>query len=530
MISQGGEMYYSRAELERWVARVDDHSRARADRVESRLNEDDDLRSRVLAKPDHRERIFAALATGEIGYLRDRQRQLVSWIEDNPPHLWLSTSPTVIVDLDDRTADLHAFQRKYGCSPQQFARLIRHRGHDRPGPVLVNLRADDLSRYVTGGVSQLVGCVLAEVEHHPERFYRLQHVRAAAFRLMGVNWSELSARAAWAGQGYRKLHSALLAERSEAGYEVTRDAQWPVPNQFEGRIAYYLAVRDLAARHGGPLLDDPILDDWLQGGGDGVLEVMKVGGQLKDRMSRLYLHHHLLSAPLTGALGGDYAMLAREVDHASKTLIDKNVFTHALGAAAEGGRVGLATWMFRQQAGMDPRPGQTPQHVGKAPVSRYPDDDEFGQFLNRVDHNRVAILANRGEVLDEMNQVVERIAKRRRRAPRPLDVEEEIALFRDMVAIGAKDGCQIPATVLAAAGMAAAVATVATGSDTPTGVAAVSLAVGNFCTVIEKAKGVLSNHSWGEPIAERLDRLGNGLCKKRLDRVRIDRFVGTLRV
>lgn len=523
-------MYYSKAELERWVTRVDDDSRGRVQKVESRLNEDDELRSRVFAKPDHRERIFAALATGDIEYLRGKRRQWVSWVEDNPPHLWLSTSPTVIVDLDDRTADLHAFQRKYGCSPQQFARLVRHRRHDQPGPVLVNLRADDLSRYVTGEVSQLVGCVLAEAEHHPERFYRLQHVRAAAFRLMGVNWSELSAQAACAGQGYRKLHSTLLAERSEAGYEVTRDAQWPVPNQFEGRIAYYLTVRDLAARHGGPLLDDPILDDWLQGGGDGVLDVTQAGGQLKDRMSRLYLHHHLLSAPLTGALGGDYAMLAREVDHASRTLIDEEVFKHALGASAEGGRIGLATWMFRQQAGMDPRPGRTPQHVGVAPVSRYPDDDQFAQFLDRVDHNRVAILKNQGEDLDEMSQVVERIAERRRRNPHPLDVEEEIALFRDMVAIGAKDGCQVPAAVLAAVGMTAAIAAITTGTAEPTGVAAVSLTIGNYCTVIEKAKGILSSHSWGEPFAERLDRLGEMLCRKRLDRVRIDRFVGTLRV
>ena len=289
-------------------------------------------------------------------------------------------------------------------------------------------------------------------------------------------------------------------------------------------------MRQLGAKHGGALLDDAILDDWFDEGSDGVLHVD--GGhtrQLKDRLGRLYLHHHLLSAPLTGALGGDYAMLAREVNHATKNLIEPHLFADALGTAGKQGRIGLATWMFRQQAGLDPRPGRTPSHVGGAPILRYPDDHAFGQFLGRVDHNRVAIMADRGETLDEMEQVVERIAGRRRRTIRPLDVEEEIALLKDMIDIGARDGCKVPAAALSAVGMAAAVATVAS-PGAATGIAAVSLSIGSFCAILEKAQGLLASHSWGEPLAERLERLGTGMCKKRLDRIRIDRFVGTLRV
>jgi hypothetical protein len=520
-------MRYSKAELERWVALIDDHSRGRVERIEQRLGADPDLKAWIMSKPDHRERLFAALATGDPEYLRSRSRDWVSWVEDNPPHLWLSTSPTVGIDLDDRTDDLHKFRHKYGCTPEQFARLIRHRPHDRPGPVLINLRADDLSAYTDGDVGQLLGPILAEADHHPERFYRLQHVRPAAFRLLGLDWSGITDRARALGDGYRACHPALVAGGSVAGTEVTRSGDWPVPGQIDGRIAYYLAIRELVARHGGASLGDTILDGWLAGPGPADADAANQR-PLRDRLARLYLHHHLLSAPLTGGLGGHYAMLAREVDHATRHLVEPSAFAADLGAAGKQGRVGLATWMFRQQAGMDPRAGRAPRGVGAPALVRYPDDHNFNQFLGRVDHNRVAITADRGDMLDEIDMVVERIARRRRRTSRPLDVEEEIMLFRDMIDIGARDGCKVPTAILNGIGVGGAIATVATGGGTATGVAVISLSIANLCAVFEKAQGLLRSHSWGEGLADRLDRVGERLCSRRFDRVRIDRFVGTL--
>lgn len=520
-------MRYAQDELERWLIAIDDHSRARVDRVEAHLNADRPLFDWLMQKPDHRERLFAALATGDIEYVRSRSPEWVSWVEDNPPYLWLSTRPTVTVDLDERRTDVRLFREKYGCTPEQFARMMRHRPWDRPGPTLVNMRANDLMSYAKGAAGQVLGPILAVSEEHPGRFYRLQHVRAAAFRLMGLDWDAIGARARAVGGLYRARYNALRVSGSKPGTEVTRDGEWPVPDQFDGRIAYYLAINALADRHGTAKLGDTLLDAWLDAE-DGAIVDFPRQATLRDRLARLYLHHHLMSAPLTGGLGGDYAMLAREIDFATESVVDPETFQRNFATSRRGGRVGLATWMFRQQAGMDPRPGGKPRGLGGGALARFPDDHEFTQFLGRVDHNRVTFTADRGAAEDEIEQAVGRIADRRRRTKRPLDVEEEIELYRDMIDIGARDGCKVPAAVLGGVGVATAATALMVGPGAATGVAAISLHIGNFCSVMEKTRNLLAGFSWGERFAAGLDEASIALCSKHMDRVRIDRFAGML--
>lgn len=520
-------MRYAQRELERWLTVIDDHSRGRVDRIEAHLTNDPDLFGWLMSRPDHRERLFAALASGDMEYVRSRSPEWVSWIEDNPPYLWLSTRPTVTIDLDERRTDGRLFRDKYGCTPEQFARLLRHRPWDRPGPALVNLRANDVMAYAKRDAGQVLGPILAVADEHPERFYRLQHVRAAAFRLLGLDWTGIGERAKVLGADYRRRYNSLRVSGSKPGLEVTRDGEWPVPDQFDGRIAYYLAINVLAERHGTPKLGDQTLDEWLAVDDAATIDFPRQN-MLRDRLARLYLHHHLMSAPLTGGLGGDYAMLAREVDHATESVIDPQLFQRNFASSRRSGRVGLATWMFRQQAGMDPRPGKKPPGLGSGALARFPDDHQFTQFLGRVDHNRVTITADRGAGEDEIEQAVDRIASRRRRTARSLDVEEEIELYRDMIDIGARDGCKVPAAVLGGVGVATAATALMVGPGTATGIAAVSLSIGNLCQVMEKARNLLSGFTWGERFANGLEETTSKLCQKHMDRVRIDRFAGMI--
>lgn len=505
---------YSAAELQRWIDDIDQRTLDRVSAIAARLAAAPELRAAVLAREDGRERIFAALATGEFEYLRDRDPDWSSWIEGDPPYLLLMMKNGVVVDLVAPKNGLAGFLSTYGCTPRQLAMLARHRPNERPGPMLVNLRDDDIGTYLEDPEGRaLIGPVLAVSREFPDRFYRLQHIRNAAFRLFGVDYAQAAEVGRMLVEGYARPSSfGIPIEHLQL---VTRAGTWPNSAQIAHRLGYYLVARDLW----GDEARDPMLDAWI-GDADQPIDFSPMDPTtLALHLSRLYVRHHVFTAPLTGGLGGGYTLRAREanaifqifsrVEAANDPVVLQQVATRR----DNSGRVGIASWMFEQIIGRD----DTAAGQMHYPLRRFPEDEEWAQFLGRVDRNRMNLIARDNAQVRALERALELLEPRLR--ANSLSPAEEAALVRQAVVTGSRSGVR-------------GINFLCAGADLADQAGPSAGSIGLVCKSVVTAMKMCAKFAEATPaldiVRERMCGWVDGLCRRRTAGMTITRFHGML--
>jgi len=369
---------YRPAVLEDWIGRVEDASTARAAGIGQLVAGDSVLADIVADRQQGRERLFAALLTGSAQHLRTAAfaPEWVSWMEGQPPYHLLMTSDVVLVDLvPGNAAD---FAARYGCTPVQFARLVR----THPGSVRINIRNDHFPDYWADEVIDSMGEVLALVEEAPQAFYRLPPIRRQGYSMLVGDYADLEAQSRELSAGYEAFYSDHLAGKPRTGLHlVSRAGDWPPPSQFRGRVLYYLLSRSLwDGREGSPAAADPLVEEWLAPPGPLRFDPADID-LLVDRLARISTVHHLFSARLTGALGGTYAMLPEEYDFAASVRVG------ATPARVAEANVPLSSWLFALQAGLADIRLPSSDDLPIIGWTR-PDDDQWRKFLDRLTRNR----------------------------------------------------------------------------------------------------------------------------------------------
>lgn len=506
---------YSKQELERWIDEIDQRTVDRLARVSGRLARDDELLQAVRAREDGRERIFAALATGNLEYLRDQDPDWSSWIEGDPPYLLLLMKSGVVVDLVTPRHGVDGFLETYGCTPRQLAALARHRPNERPGPILLNIRDDDTSGYVSDWSRRdVIGPILAVSREFPDRFYRLRPIREAAFRLLGVDYETCLAKGQRLAERYES--PAIAGMESDHLRLITRSGNWPNKAQLAHRLAYYFIAQELW----GDEARDPRLDEWVGEAERPINFANQQRGELAGQLARLYVRHHVFTAPLTGGLGGGYTMRAPEANAIFQTFRkadvsdEPEILREVANRRDQSGRTGIASWIFGQIVGQGDADSA---RLTYSPLRRYPVDEEWQQFLGRVDRNRLNLIARDNAKLRELEGALTTIEPKLR--DRGLSPEIEAEFVRNAIAAGARSGIN-GINFLCAAGDLVDLAGPSAGSI---GVVC-QTAINRFRVCVKLSEGIEAL----SPLRERMCGWINGLCRRRTAGLTITRFQGML--
>jgi hypothetical protein len=474
-------------DVERWLERIEASTVDRCERAEPALGG-----AQLAPSSDGARRVFAALLHGDSGYLVAPEASLdwVSWVEDHPPHLSLTSYPTLIVDLIPCTEA--AFVSKYGCTPAQFARLLTHPDHR----VFVNLR-NGLEEYLVEEVRTAMAPVLELCETTmADRFYRLAPIRERGFRALGVDLHALSEQAAFLCSRYEDTMWRSVAGRTDISLRtVSRTRTWMPPAQLVGRLVYYLAARALW----------PVeatlasLDVWIADGSKPLrFEAAMDYARPFALMSELSSAHHLHTAPLTGALGGNYGWLPHEMDHAARTYrIDPPRGT--------GPNVGVAEWLLAFLIGdvaLD-RPMPT---AAWRPIS----DAAWNDYLDRAKEARArGTVGNLARLFEELG---------RTRPGKVLDGGGDnastIAAYVEHIERSAVDYAALTRTAMRVAGLLGAGAAAA-------GTAFVSVPVGLALTALSAAYELSANVPGLREYRENLDRYLNSMSRTYLRRTEL---------
>ncbi|GGB54389.1 hypothetical protein [Blastomonas aquatica] len=499
---------YQAHEIERWIADVEAATAKRIDSVVTKLRTEPAVRGQVLARPDAKERVFSALLTGDFEYLRSREANWTSWVEGDPPYLLLLMHEGVVVDLGHPRFGRAGFLQTFGCSPEQLAMLVRHRPYDRPGPLFINIRDDDIEGYCQPDRLGIVGPILAMTGEFPERFYRLHLIRRAAFRIFGIDYDEMERFGRHKASRFQPPASS--AYRDEDLKLITRSAEWPNVNQLGSRIGYYLIAKQLWGEEAA----DPLIDTWIGGSADPIDFSQSSADDLTIPFSRLYVRHHTFTAPLTGALGAQYTMRAREANAifqvfgGTDSVSDPEPIKKVARRKSAGGHIGIATWMFEQISGMD---GDA-VNISQSPLRRLPEDDEWRQFLGRVDRNRLDVVAHAAANVSALEKALERLEPRLKNGV--LEPHEEAELVRVAISAGSRGGFRGLSFLCAGAEAASAGG------------------AGVLCKSVVEALNILVKFTEAVPAfdssREKLAQYVNSFCAKRIAGTLITRFEGQM--
>lgn len=403
---------YWGSDVQNWITQVEEQSVRVAERIIQAVQRDVRLQRIIADEKEGRDRLFAALLTNDLSYLRTDEfvPDWVSWVEGEAPYQLLYEHQRVLVDLVSDVSTVSEFTERYGCSPAQMAALVKR----YPDNIYINIRDDNFSNYTNNdGKTHIFGQILEVWEDHPAIFYRLPPLVKAGLSILVPHYSDFAEQADTFAKEYDLFYAERLKDWNDDGSfnlrSVARNGAWLHPNAFRGRLKYYLAARSLWTGRGdtGSAADEH-LDEWLAS--DPQPKFHRLGDlrHLRDMFSRLATSHNLYTAKLTGSLGGNYSMLPHEIDQAqqqrstlsaSKAAVVNVPYTTFLFGLSLGRAKLSGTKLVREQA-RAPSPLEWRRFLDTFPETRMRIRYSYSDVTNAIQDAAFKMSANRTSPLE----------------------------------------------------------------------------------------------------------------------------------
>lgn len=342
-------------DIKNWLREIVDRSISNRDTIMDRVPDRADISPGAMAR---------ALLTGNATYLLSPADcfDWGSWVESTPISHILVRNQQILVDLIPCSTE-EQFANTYGCTIWQMVRLFLLR--NEKAPILFNIRdirlttqGDvDYGDYLRAGAIKTIGPLLLLSQHHPQHFYCLEIIREPLFdKLSGQKRLFAQCRdraqqllASYEKSGLANQRFSMRAHGPASRSALNRNGTWLAHPQAVGRLAYYLAYREIDAE-----ARDPVLEDGVGAGrfelGDGDLLATTA-----DVLGRINVMHQINTAPITGGLGGRYTNTQAEFNALAEAPSGTDLLELARESGDDNTRIGanegFSEWLVRTLAG-----------------------------------------------------------------------------------------------------------------------------------------------------------------------------------